>query len=54
MLTIEKQLQQCLNKVNQWATENGFFSKAKTKCMYFCQKRKLRNDPALFLGNYQL
>ena len=34
--TIE--LQQCLNKIQKWALENGFkFSKTKTQCMHFCQ-----------------
>ena len=47
MVTIERQLQQNLNKIANWATSNGFkFSKSKTQCVHFCQ---LRNDPVLHL-----
>ena len=47
---IERQLQLCLNKLHQWATDNGFrFSKTKTVCMHICQKRGLHLDPQLFL-----
>ena len=47
---IERQLQLCLNKVQQWATDIGFrFSKTKTLCMHICQKRGLHLDPQLFL-----
>ena len=50
MHTIERQLQQCLNKIQKWALENGFkFSKTKTQCMHFCQLRGLHNDPVLML-----
>ena len=42
MASIERQFQLCLNKVEKWADENGFkFSKTKTVCMLFCNKRKL-------------
>ena len=38
MATIERQLQQNLNKIENWATSNGFeFSKSKTQCVHFCQ-----------------
>ena len=47
---IERQLQLCLNKLQQWATDNGFpFPKIKTLCMHICQKRGLHLDPQLFL-----
>ena len=50
MSIIERQLQLCLNKLQQWATDNGFrFSKTKTLCMHICQKRGLHLDPQLFL-----
>ena len=50
MSIIERQLQLCLNKLQQWATDNGFrFSKTKTRCMHICQKRGLHLDPQLFL-----
>ena len=46
MSIIERQLQLCLNKLQQWATDNGFqFSKTKT----ICQKKGLHLDPQLFL-----
>ena len=46
----ERQLQLCLNKLQQWATDNGFqFSKTKTVCMHICQKRRSHLDPQLFL-----
>ena len=46
---IEKfRLQRCLNKVETWATENGFkFSKTKYQCVRFCQLRGLHIDPVL-------
>ena len=50
MATIERQLQQNLNKVENWATSNGFkFSKSKTQCVHFCQLRKQHDDPVLHL-----
>ena len=50
MSIIERRLQLCLNKLQQWATDNGFrFSKTKTVCMHICQKKGLHLDPQLFL-----
>ena len=50
MATIERQLQQCLNNIQTWATTNGFkFSKTKTKCMHFCNLRGAHPDPVLHL-----
>ena len=50
MTTIERQLQQNLNKIENWATSNGFkFSKSKTQCVHFCQLRKQHDDPVLHL-----
>ena len=50
MHTIERQLQQVLNNLSKLSSENGFkFSKTKTKCMHFCQSRKLHLDPELTL-----
>ena len=38
MRTVERHLQQCLNKIENWALYNGFkFSKSKTQCVHFCQ-----------------
>ena len=37
MHTIERQLQQSVNNIQEWATRNGFkFSKSETVCMHFC------------------
>ena len=48
MENIEFRLQRCQNKVETWATENGFkFSKTKTQCVHFCQLRGLHPDPVL-------
>ena len=48
MENIEFRLQICLNKVETWATENGFkFSKTRTQCVHFCQLRGLHPDPVL-------
>ena len=53
--TIERQLQQCLNKIQKWALENGFkFCKTKTQCMHFCQLRRLHNDPVLKLDGVEI
>ena len=50
MTTIERQLQQNLNKIEKWAKSNGFnFSKSKTQCVHFCQLRKQHDDPVLHL-----
>ena len=51
MHSIERQLQLCLNKIQKWSLENGFkFSKVKTSCVHFCNKRKVHNDPELYLN----
>ena len=51
MNTIERQLQQCLNKLQDWTNENGFkFSTSKTQCVHFCKLRKLHNDPVITLN----
>ena len=53
--TIERQLQQCLNKIDTWSTENGFkFSKTKTQCMHFCQLRRMHDDPVLKLDGTEI
>ena len=55
MSIIERQLQLCLNKLQQWATENGVqFSKTKTVCMQICQKRGLHLEPQLFLDKHPI
>ena len=55
MRTIERHLQQCLNRIEDWATRNGFkFSKSKTQCVHFCQQRKIHNDPSLYIYGSQI
>ena len=55
MRTIERHLQQCLNRIEDWATRNCFkFSKSKTQCVHFCQQRKKHNDPALYIYGSQI
>ena len=50
MKTIERKLQQCINRIEDWATSNGFkSSKSKTQCVHFCKLRKVHNDPVLYL-----
>ena len=50
MNTIKRQLQLNLNKIQRWATENGFkFSKSKTVSLHFCNLRKAHNDSFLTL-----
>ena len=50
MGTIGRKLQQNLNKIENWATSNGFkFSKSKTQCVHFSQLRKQHDDPVLNL-----
>ena len=48
---IERHLQQCLNKLNDWTDTNGFkFSSAKTVCIHFCKLRKQHPEPCLLLN----
>ncbi len=55
MEIIERRLQDCLNQIQQWADENGFrFSKTKTVCMHFCNKRSLHPDPELKINGTQI
>ena len=55
MHTIERQLQQVLNNFYKWSNENGFkFSKFKTKCMHFCNSRKMHPDPELTLDGVHI
>ena len=52
MALIERRLQQTINSLYQWANQNGFkFSTSKAVCVHFCHKRKLHNDPSLYLNN---
>lgn len=57
--TIERKLQYCINKINSWATNNGFkISKTKTKCIHFCNKRndlnlKLEGENIPFVNQHK-
>ena len=53
--TIEHQLQQCLNKINNWTIKNGFkFSKSTTQCIYSCNLCKMHNNPVLKLDSTEI
>ena len=55
MNIIERQLQQCLNKLQTWSEENGFkFSKSKAKCMHLCNLRGVQPDPELYLDKTKI
>ena len=55
MPSIERRLQQSLNRLGRWCDENGFkFSPTKTMCVHFCQLRKLHLDPELYLNGTQI
>jgi len=48
---IERHIQQCLNKLSDWADTNGLkFSSSKTVCMHFRRLCKLHQDPVLTLN----
>ena len=50
MNVIERRLQSNIDKIHQWATNNGFkMSPGKTKCIHFCHKRNCP-DPVLTMG----
>ena len=50
MASIERQLQQHLNRIQSWADENGFnISSTKTVCVHFCQKWGPHPDPELYI-----
>ena len=50
MHAIERQLQLHLNRIEDWAENNGFkFSQSKTVCVHFCRRRGLHPDPYLVL-----
>ena len=48
MSIIDRQLQLCLNELQQWATDKGFqFLKTNTLCMHICQKRGLQSKGSI-------
>ena len=51
MHIIERHLQWCLIKLQEWADTNRFkFSESKTVCVHFCRLRKQHTDPTLTLN----
>ena len=52
MSIVERQLQLCLTKLQQWSTDNGCLKD--NDCMHICQKRGLHLDPELFLDKNQI
>ena len=55
MVTIERKMQQCINKILKWTKKNGFkISSNKTKCMDFCQIHKMHNQPTLTLNSSEI
>ena len=53
--TAVRQLQQSINKINKWATINGFkIPKTKIQCVHFCQLRKMHNDSTLKLDDSEI
>ena len=52
---IERQLQIFLDKLHKWTTENGLkFSKEKTKCIHFCNQRKVHLDQVLKIDHTEI
>ena len=48
-------MQQCINEITHWANTNGFkISKSKSRCVHFCQLRKMNNDPLLKLEDTEI
>ena len=55
MRTAERQLQQYINKITHWANTNGGkIFKSKTRCMHFCQLRKMHSNPLIKLKDREI
>ena len=55
MRTAERQLRQCINKITHWANTNGFkVSKCKTRCVHFCELRKMHHHPLIKLEDTEI
>ena len=55
MPSIERKLQQSLNRLGRCCDENGFkLSPTKTMCVQFCHLLKLHLDPELYLNGTQI
>eukprot|EP00745_Piridium_sociabile_P034532 TRINITY_DN59413_c0_g1_i17.p1 TRINITY_DN59413_c0_g1~~TRINITY_DN59413_c0_g1_i17.p1 ORF type:complete len:116 (-),score=21.46 TRINITY_DN59413_c0_g1_i17:25-372(-) len=48
---VQRQLQLCVEKIQQWTEENGFtFSTTKTQCIHFHNQRPFFADPEIHLS----
>ena len=55
MVTIERKMQQYINKILEWTMKNGFrISSNKTKCIHFYQIHKMHNQPTLTLNDSEI
>ena len=55
MVTIERKMQHCINKILGWTMKNCFtISSNKTKCMHFCQIHKMHNQLTLTLNDSEI
>ena len=55
MLTVERQLQNCLNMIEKWTNKNGFhFSKTKTVCIHFCKRRTYHFNPEININGHTI
>ena len=55
MVTIERKMQQCINKILKKTRKNDFkISCNKNKCMHFCQIYKMHNQPTLTLNGFEI
>ncbi|GBM20832.1 hypothetical protein AVEN_108274-1 [Araneus ventricosus] len=50
MNLIERQLQNAVNKLVAWCSNNGYaVSPEKSRCVHFCRKRNLHLDPVIHI-----
>ena len=55
MPTLERQMQNCLNKIKKWTHENGFqFSKIKTVCIHICKRRTYHLNPEMNIDGHTI
>ena len=55
MATIERKMQQYINKILKWTMKNNFLiSCNKTKCLHFCQIHKMYNQSTLKLNGTEI
>ena len=55
MPTVERQLENCLNKIEKWTKENSFqFSKTKTVYIHFYKRRTYHFNPELNINGHTI